>query len=162
MDRKYRRRRSTVAALGLTAIALLGACGDTKEEAGPTTVAREEASNAYVAAGNELCDRTAEEIQTALPDFEGEPTIAQVQQVGGDLSPVLARFRAGVADLDPPAVSQSKHQALLDALDSSIAKLDAAASSEEGAQALLEAGGPPLDEPGNAAHALFERCPAGN
>ena len=150
------------AALAACLTAVLGACGKDRDPEAATTTTESSSSEEYVAAGNALCDQTNSEVQAAFPDFEGEPTIPEVQKLGRDLSPVLTRFRDGVAALTPPADSADKHQELLEALQRSISKLDAAAASTEGAQALLDAGGPPLDEPGNAAHALFERCPAGD
>lgn len=171
MNRYRSNKQLAAVTLAALATAVLGACGnDGPEEATNTQAAssneatsNNEGSTAeYITAGNALCDTISADIQAAFPDFEGEPTIPQVQQLGRDLSPVLVRWRDGVADLNPPADRADQHQALLDALERSIAKLDEAAASPEAAQAMRETGGPPLDEPGNAAHALFERCPAGD
>lgn len=161
MNRIRLGRTFCVPFIGLLAIVLLGACGEASNDSAASTTSAGGADQ-YTAAGNALCDRTSEEVQAAFPDFEGEPTILQVQQLARDLGPVLVKWRAGVADLDPPATKEAQHQSLLDTLDVSIAKLEAAASTTEGAQVLLDAGGPPLDEPGNAANALFDRCPTGD
>jgi hypothetical protein len=116
----------------------------------------------YVAAGNTLCDRTKERVERAFPDFQSEPTVPQVRKLGADLSPVLSTWRGDLARLDPPKDLRDDHDALLASLEDAIAKLDAAAATDDGARALLEAGGPPLDDPGNKAHALFPRCQAGD
>ena len=78
------------------------------------------------------------------------------------LPTVLETFRAGLADLAPPADLADEHQTLLDALSNSIDTLAAMAASEEGAQAALDAGCPPLDEPSTAANAIFPDCPPGD
>ncbi|HEX4905262.1 MAG TPA: hypothetical protein VFU93_07415 [Acidimicrobiales bacterium] len=154
-----------IALAGAALVALtLAACGDDDDDAAETAttaVDTEADATSYTSAGNELCDRTKGDIEAAFPDFEGEPTLEQAQQLGADLGAAMQRWRDGVAELDPPSDLADDHDALVAALDGSIEKLEAAASSEEGAQAMLDAGGPPLDEPATLAHALFDRCPVG-
>lgn len=136
------------------------ACGDDSSSSSSPSGGSTEAT--YVADGNALCDRIGAAIQGVFPDFGGEPTTAQVRKLAADLSPVLQDWRRSVSALRPPATSKGGHAKLLKALQTSITELDQAAKSDSGAGALLEAGGPPLDAPANAAHALFDRCPAGD
>lgn len=158
------------AAWRLTALILAGtvalaACGDDDEDPAADPIAEQTAgadTASYVEAGNTLCEETAVAIEGAFPDFEGEPTIEQVMELGANLQPVMQDWRDGVAALDPPADLADGHQALLDELDESIATLKSMATTEEGAQAALEAGGPPLDAPATAANAIFPACPAGD
>jgi hypothetical protein len=162
--RTARRRTIMPACLVLASAAALtvAACGDDEKAATTAVVETTVDKVAFIDAGNVLCIETGAAIEKAFPDFGGEPTIEQVMQLGADLKPVLETFRAGVADLTPPADLAGKHQTLLDALSSSIDTLAAMAASKEGAQAALDAGGPPLDEPSTAANAIFPDCPAGD
>lgn len=164
--RRTARRRifmpTTCLVLASTAALTIAACGDDGKTETTAVVETTVDKAAYIESGNALCKESGAAIEAAFPDFGGEPTIEQVMQLGADLKPVLDTFRAGVADLAPPADLADKHQTLLDALSSSIDTLAAMAASEEGAQAALDAGGPPLDEPSTAANAIFPECPAGN
>ncbi len=165
--RRTARRRTlmprTCVVLVSAAALTIAACGDDNTTATTTAVVATTVDTAaFIEAGNALCTAAGAGIEAAFTDFEGEPTIEQVMKLGSDLKPVLEEFRAGVADLAPPADLADNHQMLLDALSNSIATLTAMATSEEGAQAALEAGGPPLDEPSTAANAIFPACPAGD
>lgn len=151
------RLRPLLVLVGITAFGTV-ACGDDDDGATTTTID----AAAFVAAGNALCDEVGAEIDAVFPDFGGEPTIEQVMQLGADLGPVLEGFRRDVAALVPPAGLAAAHKTLIESLDESISILAAMAANEEGAQAALDAGGPPLDEPSNAAHAIFPGCPPGD
>ena len=144
-----RRRRAALALVAAASIALV-ACDD---DDAPS-------EEAYVEAGNQLCEETGAALEEAFPDFEGEPSLEQVMDLGAALGPIMQGWRDGVADLDPPADLEDGHQVLLDELDDSIAALEEM-TTPEGAQAALDGGGPPLDAPATAAHALFPSCPAG-
>lgn len=159
MTRTLRLQQLPAAGLLVACSLIVPACGD-DASGSPSAPAPSEA--AYVAEGNALCERIGGEIQAVFPDFPGEPTVEQVMKLAADLSPVLQDWRRSVSALAPPSSAERGHAQLLAALQSSIASLDDAAKSADGARALLDAGGPPLDAPANAAHQLFERCPAGD
>lgn len=157
------RRRTILILAGIVALGL-AACGggDDAPTADATTEQTAADASSYVEAGNSLCEDTGVAIEAAFPDFEGEPTIEQVMELGANLQPVMQDWRDGVAALDPPADLAARHQALLDELDESIATLELMATTQDGAQAALDAGGPPLDAPSTAANAIFPACPAGD
>ena len=145
-------------ALAAVGALTLAACGDDKEAATSTVAAMDPA--AFAAAGDALCNEAGTAIESAFPNFEGEPTLEQVMKLGADLGPILKNFKDKVANLVPPADLADEQQNVLDAFSSAIKTLADMAASEAGAQTAIDAGGPPLDEPFGAAHVIFPACPA--
>ena len=144
-------------AVGALALAL-AACGDDDAGGGDGQAVEALSADGYVTAGLALCDEAGAGVEAVFPDFGGEPTIEQVQQLGVDLEPIIQAFRNGVGTLAPPDAVADRHEELLGALDDAIATTHEMGATTEGAQAALDAGGPPLDEFSAIADELFPGC----